>query len=119
MLLVVTLAGSGLGWMGLRVREVRRQQVAVRALRKLDFNVAYDYECDLKGNYMRNDGPPGPRWLRDFWETISSEAFAVSLRLTRTSIVPIFRTPCWKTSKGSRSLRRWSSTMRPASPTLD
>ena len=64
MLLVVTLAGSGLGWMGLRVREARRQQVAVGALRKLDFNVAYDYECDLKGNYMRNDGPPGPRWLR-------------------------------------------------------
>jgi len=65
LLIVVTLVGCGLGWLGFKVREARRQEVAVAAIEKLGGQVAYDDQFDSLGNYVGKVVPPGPAWLRE------------------------------------------------------
>jgi len=63
-LIFVTLAGCGFGWLGFKVREARRQQAAVAAIRKSGGFVAYDYQFDARDGDIPNAIPPGPAWLR-------------------------------------------------------
>ncbi len=64
LLIFVTLAGCGFGWLGFKVREARRQQAAVAAIRKSGGFVAYDYQFDARGGDIPHAIPPGPAWLR-------------------------------------------------------
>jgi len=79
LLVVVTLAGCGLGWLGIKVREARRQQANVESLLKLGCTVEYDYEYDP--DYPASDTPPpGPSWLRgllgdDFFRSVHKVSF--------------------------------------------
>ncbi|MCY2990028.1 MAG: hypothetical protein NTY19_19465 [Planctomycetota bacterium] len=57
MLIVMLLAGSGMGWFAHRLKQASRQREAVAAIQKLGGAVAYD--CELRG-----EGAPGPVWLR-------------------------------------------------------
>lgn len=63
-LVVVALAGAGLGW---KVREVHRQRTAVAWVRAMGGIVDYDFEHE--GELERfprpipNAAPPGPTWL--------------------------------------------------------
>jgi hypothetical protein len=63
LLIVVTLVGCGMGWVGMKVQEARRQQAAVRAIEDLGGEVQYDYEFDSKGGALPNPALPGPAWL--------------------------------------------------------
>jgi hypothetical protein len=85
LLVVVTLAGCGLGWLGLKVREARRQQADVAVFLKLGGWIDYDYEYDPKNSiprhYVPNATPPGPAWLRrvlgdDFFSSVYTVSFA-------------------------------------------
>jgi len=64
LLIVVTLAGCGFGWLGVKMREAREQRAAVDAIKKLGGYVVYDYESDSRGVRVPNATPPGPAWLR-------------------------------------------------------
>ena len=64
LLIVVTLAGCGFGWLGLKVREARQQQADIAAIEELGGRVAFDDEVDSQGNSVPNAKPPGPVWLR-------------------------------------------------------
>ena len=84
LLVVVTLAGCGLGWLGIKVREARQQQGNVAALLKLGCTVRYDYEYDPQnanpGHLVPNATPPGPAWLRrmlgdDFFQSVNGVYF--------------------------------------------
>jgi hypothetical protein len=83
LLIGVTVAGCGFGWLGLKVREARRQQAAVATIEKMGGGIGYDYEYDAQGNYVPdhvpdhvpNPTPPGPAWLRallgdDFFRSV-------------------------------------------------
>jgi hypothetical protein len=77
LLIFVTLAGCGFGWLGLKFQEARRQQAIVAAIEKLDGWVQYDYQLDSQGDYKPNATPPGPAWLHsllgdDFFRTVYS-----------------------------------------------
>ena len=80
LLIVVTLAGCGFGWLGGKVQQTRQQAAAVEAIQKLGGHVYYDYEADSEGNYISNAAPPGPALLHsllgnDFFRNV----YAVSL----------------------------------------
>ena len=63
LLIVVTLAGCGFGWLGKNVWEARRQQADVAAIEKSGGHVIYDYQIDSQGKHAPNAVPPGPAWL--------------------------------------------------------
>src|SRR5437762_7027635 len=65
LLLMVTIASAGFGWLGVKVRQVHRQRAAVEAIRKLGGEVLYDYEVDSKGHRVQSPIPPGPACLRE------------------------------------------------------
>ena len=76
LLIFITVAGCALGWLGVKVREARRQQADVAAILKLGGRVEYDYDEDGQGNRVQNPVPPGPPWLRavlgdDFFRDIT------------------------------------------------
>ena len=50
-----------LGWLGVKVREARRQEADVAALLKLGGSAENDYDEDGQGNRVQKPGPP---WLR-------------------------------------------------------
>jgi hypothetical protein len=64
LLVLVTIASAGFGWLGLKVRAKHWEREAVKAIEKLGGAVAYDYECDHDGNWMEHSTPTGPVWLR-------------------------------------------------------
>lgn len=64
LLIVVTLVGCGLGWLGYKVREGRQQATAVAAIEKLGGRVFYDYQVDSLGHVVPNAKPRGAAWLR-------------------------------------------------------
>jgi len=64
LLIFVTLAGCGFGWLGIKVREARQQQADVAAIAKVGY-VQYDYQFDSQGNEMPDAKPPGPAWLHE------------------------------------------------------
>jgi formylglycine-generating enzyme required for sulfatase activity len=89
-LLLLVVAGLGIGWVAVRMQQVRRQREAVEAIEKyggwaepdedgsgaVDFGTAeatgeklygqadYDYQVDASGNPTDDATPPGPPWLR-------------------------------------------------------
>lgn len=63
LLIFVTLAGCGFGWLGLKAREARKQHAAVTVVDRTGGHVVYDYEVDAQGNYLSRPVPPGPAWL--------------------------------------------------------
>src|ERR1700676_2985640 len=63
LLIFVTLVGSGLGWLGMKMREARQQQAAVVAIESAGGRVQYDYQYDAKGVYDAYAAPPGAAWL--------------------------------------------------------
>jgi Leucine rich repeat len=64
LLIFVTLAGCGFGWLGFKVRAAREQAAAVAAIQKLRGDVHFDYEFGPHWTILRNAKPPGPTWLR-------------------------------------------------------
>src|SRR5690242_2663833 len=64
LLVFVTIASAGFGWLGLKMRQANRQREAVEAIRELGGNVSYDYEFKPKGALDYVPTPPGPVWLR-------------------------------------------------------
>jgi hypothetical protein len=64
LLLLVTVASAGFGWLGYKVRLAQRQQRAVEAIRELDGEVLFDYQVDSVGDPIALQAPPGPEWLR-------------------------------------------------------
>ena len=70
LLIAVTLAGCGLGWLGWKVREARQQAAIVAAIKTLGCDVRYDYEVDATRSQ------PGPAWLHsllgdDFFRNVA------------------------------------------------
>jgi len=85
LLIVVTAAGCGLGWLGWKVREARQQQAAVAAILKLGGRVSYDYQFDAAGSFLSSGAPPGPEWLHallgdDFFRSVYQIDFLSLLR---------------------------------------
>ena len=62
LLIFVAIAGCALGWLGVKVREARRQEADVAARLKLGGSAENDYDEDGQGNRVQKPGPPP--WLR-------------------------------------------------------
>ena len=81
LLVGMAVAGCGLGWLGVKVRDARRQQADVAAILKLGGSAEYDYDNDAEGNRVPNAMPPGPAWLRavlgdDFFRDVTGVELA-------------------------------------------
>ena len=64
LLVLVTVASAGFGWVGYKVRQAQRQKQAVVAIEELGGYVRYDYEFDNHGDWTESAIPPDPEWLR-------------------------------------------------------
>ncbi len=64
LLIVVTLAGCGFAWLGVKVRAARQQAADIAAIEKLGGEVHYTYEFDPKGDPTVFKEPFAPKWLR-------------------------------------------------------
>ena len=101
LLVVVTLAGCGLGWLGIKVLEARQQQAAVAAIENLGGHVRYDYEFTTIGGRELVDEPPRPAWLRallgdDFFRSVVE----VDLSETRATAADFERLKSFDKLKG-------------------
>lgn len=67
LLIIVTIASCGLGWLGLKVRQAQQQREAVVAIEKLGGQVTYDYDFDSNGHQIDPPTPPRPAWLLEFF----------------------------------------------------
>ena len=81
LLIGVTVAACGLGWLGVRVKDARKQAAAVTAVEKLGGFVCYDFQADSMGDGVSAPGTPGPAWLRailgdDFFRSVWLVTFA-------------------------------------------
>ena len=84
LLIVVTVAGSAFGWLGVKLREARRQHDVAATIVNLGGDVQYDYEFDSLGNYIPNAMPPGPKWLHsllgdDFFRSVQKVSVHVRI----------------------------------------
>ena len=52
LMLATLLACIGMSWVGVKIREARRQKQAVEAIKKSGGAVLYDYEDDFFGNVV-------------------------------------------------------------------
>ena len=80
-LIGVTVAACGMGWLGVRVKDARKQAAAVTAVEKLGGFVCYDFQADSMGDGVSALGTPGPAWLRailgdDFFRSVWLVTFA-------------------------------------------
>jgi hypothetical protein len=64
LLVFVTIASAGLGWLGVKVRAKQREREAVKPIHELGCVVGYDYHFDLDDRTINSPTPPGPAWLR-------------------------------------------------------
>jgi hypothetical protein len=81
LLAFVTLCALVCSWMAVRLREARRQAVAVAAIRE-DGDVRYDWQMDDNHQPLPNPLPPGPEPLRkllglDFFAKVIEVHFGV------------------------------------------
>jgi hypothetical protein len=76
LLVLVTIACVGFGWLGVKVRAKQREREAVKALRDLGGEVRYDYEFNSNWSEVENPTPPGPEWLR---ELLGNDIFACAV----------------------------------------
>jgi hypothetical protein len=65
LLVFVTVACAGFGWLGLKMRQAQRQEELAKAIDELGGGVVYDYEIDSNGDWVKSPTPPGPVWLRN------------------------------------------------------
>ena len=94
-MLLVTIAGCGLGWLSLRIREARQREAAVAAIRALGGYIVYDDEFDAQGNYVpcAAPEPSSPAWLHALLGTEHfrgvSAVFLSHAPLNDTSLPPL------------------------------
>ena len=79
LLIAVTVAGCGLGWLGFKIRAAREQQAAIAVIYELGGRTLYADEFDADGNYVPCAAPelPGPQWLQgvlgaDFYRSVQA-----------------------------------------------
>ena len=80
LLIFMTVAACGFGWLGVKVRQARRQKEAVDRFEALGGGVIYDYEIDVEFRWIADAKPPGPIWLHrvlgdDFFRTAVAANF--------------------------------------------
>ncbi len=63
LLIGVTLAGCGFGWIGAKVRDARRQAAAVEAIKAWGGTVFYDYQFGEGRTLLYDAVLPGPGWM--------------------------------------------------------
>src|SRR5262245_46538428 len=76
LLTVMLVAGCGLGWVGMKVQQGRRQKAAADTMREAGAYVLYDWEIEARQNGIENATPYGPAWLR----TLLGDDFFVSVQ---------------------------------------
>src|SRR5438105_3654978 len=64
LLIFMTVTGTGLGFLGIRVQQRHRQKLAAEAIVKSNGEVYYDYQCDAEGEENSNAASPQLSWLR-------------------------------------------------------
>jgi Leucine rich repeat len=74
LLVFLTIACAGFGWLGMKVRAKQRESEAVKAIttQRVAF-VQYDYQLDANWRPISSATPPGPDWLR---KRLGDECFA-------------------------------------------
>jgi hypothetical protein len=85
LLLAVMLASILFGWLASKVRQARRQRVAVAAIEKIGGVVKYDYEIKPDGGAIYNATLPGPPWLRE-WMGRDFVANVASVKISQWKI---------------------------------
>jgi hypothetical protein len=81
LLIVVALLAIPGSWVAVRMKHQRD----VAALRTAGWGVAYDYMVDENGEYLKDDQPPGPAWMRNLLgEGFLSDVAGVHEVCTRT-----------------------------------
>src|SRR5262245_36066521 len=73
LLVLVTIACVGFGWLGMKVRAKQRERAAVNAIRELGGRAEYDFEITYGRWNEHQDPPRGPAWLR---KLLGDDAFA-------------------------------------------
>src|SRR5262245_15433970 len=74
LLVLVSIASAGFGWLGVKVRQAQQQREAVKAIQNLGaLEVRYDYQMTPDGKFDNVTLPPGPVWLR---KLLGDDAFA-------------------------------------------
>lgn len=80
LLVFVTIASVGFGWLGMKMRQAERQRQAIEVIQALGGAVFYDYERDFNEIFNPSPTPPGPEWIRDFLgDNFFAEVTAVNL----------------------------------------
>jgi hypothetical protein len=83
LLLLVTVASAGFGWLGMKIRAKQKEREAVAAIEKVGGVVWYDYYYDSDGNPLNPAAPPGPVLLqrllgKDFFASVVLVDFFLS-----------------------------------------
>ncbi len=67
LLLLVVVVAIPCSWLATETKQARKQQEAVKGIRKAGGTLSYDYEFDPSdnGNWIGHATPPGPAWLRN------------------------------------------------------
>ena len=65
LVLVMLSASIGMSWVAVKLQKARRQQEAVREIKKLGGWFSYDYQVDASGQTIDDAQPPGPAWIRN------------------------------------------------------
>jgi Leucine-rich repeat (LRR) protein len=63
LLIFVTIVGCALGWLGMKFREAKKQENAVRSIRKIGGIAKYDYEFSPSVGEPPNLARRVPKWL--------------------------------------------------------
>ena len=64
LLILITVICCGLGWVGVKVQQGRKQKEVVDAFTKAGGIFGYEYQYDANRRWHRDAEPPGPPWLR-------------------------------------------------------
>lgn len=64
LLLFVLVSSPAFGWLGIEMKQARRQAEALVAIRNLGWEAESDWNTDRYGQSLPGPKPPGPEWLR-------------------------------------------------------
>ncbi len=64
LLVLVFAVALPFSWLGMEMKEARRQSEIVNSLTELGMSVTYDWKVGANGNLLLNARPPGPVWLQ-------------------------------------------------------
>jgi Leucine-rich repeat (LRR) protein len=92
LLVLVTIASVGLGWLGLKVRQAQREREVVEAIKKLNGIAWYDYQFDSDDSLTDSPTPPGPAWLRklvgdNFFANVAYCRFLLDSEVTDAELI--------------------------------